>query len=104
MSITAGIVEETIWRGFLFWYFGQVMPLWAAAVLSAIGFGLAHAYQGFRAVPRIIAVGSIFVLLYLLTGSLWLSMLLHAIVDMLQGRAIFGAQLRQRQSKVAVEV
>ena len=98
MSVTAGIVEETIWRGFLFWYLGQVMPLWAAAVLSAIGFGLAHAYQGIAAVPRITLVGAVFAALYLLTGSLWLSMLLHAAVDALQGRAIFGALQKQRAS------
>ncbi|MDJ0709376.1 MAG: type II CAAX endopeptidase family protein [Woeseiaceae bacterium] len=96
LSLTAGIVEETIWRGFLFWYLGTVMPLWAAALISAIGFGLAHAYQGFAKVPRIILVGSVFSALYLLTGSLWLSMLLHAVVDMLQGHAIFDALQRQR--------
>ena len=100
MSVTAGIVEETIWRGFLFWYLGQVMPLWAAAALSAIGFGLAHAYQGIAAVPRIALVGAIFAGLYLLTGSLWLSMLLHAAVDWLQGRAIFGA-LQKREMDAA---
>ena len=72
------------------------MPLWAAALLSAIGFGLAHAYQGFANVPRVILVGGIFSGLYLLTGSLWLCMLLHAVVDMLQGHAIFGALQRQR--------
>ncbi len=103
VSITAGIVEETIWRGFLFWYFGQLMPLWAAATLSAIGFGLAHAYQGMQAVARIMLAGSIFVVLYLLTGSLWLSMLLHALVDMLQGRAVFDALRRQRRSTIPVE-
>ena len=70
--------------------------LMAAALLSAIGFGLAHAYQGLANVPRIIVVGGIFAGLYWLTGSLWLSMLLHAVVDMLQGRAIFGAMQRQR--------
>ena len=98
MSVTAGIVEETLWRGFLFWYLGHVMPLWAAAIVSAIGFGLAHSYQGFAAVPRIILVGGIFALLFLLTGSLWLPMLLHAVVDMLQGRAIYGALQKQNSS------
>lgn len=44
LSLTAGIVEETLWRGFLFWYLGQVMPIWVAAMISAVSFGLAHAY------------------------------------------------------------
>ena len=94
LSLTAGIVEEALWRGFLFWYLGHFMPLWAAALISAIGFGIAHAYQGLAAVPRIVLVGAAFAGLYLLTGSLWLPMLLHALVDLLQGRAVYG-MLRQ---------
>ena len=90
VSITAGIVEETIWRGFMIWYLAQVMPLWAAALISTVGFGLAHAYQGASNVPKVILVGSAFTLLYLLTGSLWLSMILHAVFDIVQGRAAFG--------------
>ena len=94
LSVTAGIVEETLWRGFLFWYLGHFMPLWAAAIVSAVGFGIAHAYQGPAAVPRIVLVGAAFAGLYLLTGSLWLPIILHALVDLLQGRAVYGT-LRQ---------
>lgn len=86
LSITAGIVEETLWRGFLFWYLGQFMPLWAAAIISAVGFGLAHSYQGLINVPRVAMIGAVFSGLYLLTGSLWLPIILHAAVDLLQGR------------------
>jgi len=89
LSITAGIVEETIWRGFLIWYLAQAMPVWAAAILSTIGFGLAHAYQGASSLPKVILVGAAFTLLYLLTGSLWLPMVLHAFFDIAQGRAAF---------------
>ena len=90
VSITAGIVEETIWRGFMIWYLSQLMPVWAAAVVSTVGFGLAHAYQGASNVPKVILVGAAFTLLYLLTGSLWLPMVLHAVFDIVQGRAAFG--------------
>lgn len=89
LSITAGIVEETLWRGFLFWYLGQFMPLWAAAIISAVGFGLAHSYQGLANVPRVAIVGAVFSGLYLLTGSLWLPIILHTAVDLLQGRMVF---------------
>jgi len=89
LSLTAGIVEETIWRGFLLWYLIQFMPVWAAAVISAIGFGLAHAYQGAANVPKVTLIGAVFVGLYLLTGSLWLPMILHAAMDILQGRAAY---------------
>ena len=86
LSITAGIVEEVLWRGFLIWYLSQFMPVWGAALISTIGFGLAHAYQGLRQVPQIMIVGAAFASLYLLTGSVWLAIILHIAVDVLQGR------------------
>ena len=100
MSVTAGIVEETIWRGFLFWYLGMFMPLWAAAIVSALGFGIEHAYQGLAAVPRVTLAGAAFPLLYLVTGSLWLPILLHVAVDVLQGRTIFVVSSRERPAGV----
>jgi membrane protease YdiL (CAAX protease family) len=89
LSITAGIVEEILWRGFLIWYLSQFTPLWAAALISTVGFGLAHAYQGIAHLPQITAVGAAFAGLYLLTGSIWLPIILHAAVDILQGRLAY---------------
>ena len=89
LSVTAGIVEETLWRGYLIWYLAHVMPLWAAAAVSSIGFGLAHSYQGPRNVPKIVVVGLVFAAVTLLTGSLWLAMVLHAVLDIVQGRMAF---------------
>ncbi|MFQ6004675.1 MAG: CPBP family intramembrane glutamic endopeptidase [Woeseia sp.] len=89
LSVTAGIVEETLWRGFLIWYLAQSMPLWAAAMISAVGFGIAHGYQGRAHVPRVAAVGAVLAGLYVLAGSLWLPMALHAVVDLLQGRLAY---------------
>ena len=94
LSITAGIVEEILWRGFLIWYLSQFMPLWAAAVVSTIGFGLAHAYQGIVHLPQVTAVGAAFAGLYLLTGSIWLPIILHAAVDILQGRMTYDVMYR----------
>lgn len=94
LSLTAGIVEETLWRGFLFWYLGHAMPLWAAAMISAAGFGLAHGYQGVAKVPRVVLVGAVLSGLYLLTGSLWLSIVLHAAIDLLQGRMAYEVMRR----------
>jgi len=94
LSITAGIVEEILWRGFLIWYLDQFMPLWAAALVSTIGFGLAHAYQGLAHLPQLTAVGAAFAGLYLLTGSIWLPVILHAAVDILQGRLAYDVIYR----------
>ena len=95
LSITAGIVEETLWRGYLIWYLVQIMPVWTAAIISAVGFGIAHSYQGLANVPKIILVGAIFTGLYVLSGSLWLPIILHAAVDLFQGRLAYKV-LRQR--------
>ena len=89
MSITAGIAEELVWRGFFIWYLSQFMPVWAAAVVSTVGFGVAHAYQGWQNVPKILLVGAVFALLFLMSGSLWLPMLFHAVVDISQGRLAY---------------
>ena len=99
LSITAGIVEEILWRGFLIWYLGQFMPLWAAALISVIGFGLAHAYQGIAHLPQITAVGAAFAGLYLLSGSIWLPVILHAAVDILQGRLAYDVIYRSLTSE-----
>ena len=90
LSITAGIVEEILWRGFLIWYLGQFMPLWAAALFSSLSFGIAHAYQGLSHLPQVTAVGAALAGLYLLAGSIWLPIILHAAVDILQGRLAYA--------------
>ena len=89
LSMTAGIVEESIWRGFLLWYFSQFVPLWAAVMLSSVSFGLAHAYQGVATIPKYTLTGIVFALIYVLTGSLVVPILLHALADALQGRAVY---------------
>ena len=94
LSTTAGIVEELLWRGYIIWYLAWFVPTWAAALLSAVLFGIAHAYQGPANLPRITLVGLAFAGLYLLTGSVWLPMILHAAVDILQGRMAYGVLRR----------
>ena len=92
LSVTAGIVEEILWRGFLMWYLLQFMPLAAAGVVCTLAFGLAHGYQGRRQLPLVTLVGGLFVVLYVLTGSVWMPIVMHAAIDILQGR--LGYELR----------
>ncbi len=89
LSVTAGIVEEILYRGFLIWYFALFLPLWAAVVASSIVFGIGHGYQGPGYALRTGAGGAAFAVLYLLSGSLWLPIVAHAAVDLLQGAAAF---------------
>ena len=89
LSVTAGIVEEIVYRGFMIWLLGNFVPLWAAVILSSVFFGLGHSYQGLEGALRTGAAGLVFAVLYVVSGSIWLPIIGHALVDMLQGRLIF---------------
>lgn len=88
VSITAGIVEEILYRGFAFWYLSQFMPVWAVIIVSAVAFGLGHSYQGAAGIARVTLVGLAFGVFYVLTGSIWLPILAHAALDILQGASL----------------
>ena len=60
------------------------MPTWAAVVVTSLVFGLAHSYQGPAGMARVSLVGLAFAGLYLLSGSLWLPIVAHAILDLAQ--------------------
>ena len=98
VAISAGIVEEFLWRGFLIWYLSQYLTIWYAAGLATILFGLAHAYQGWRKIPQLALVGSAFTILYLMTGSLLLPVALHIAFDLLQGQLAY--EIVSRNNKV----
>jgi membrane protease YdiL (CAAX protease family) len=88
LSITAGVVEEIVYRGFMLWYLAHFMPLWAAVLLSSVAFGLGHSYQGLSGGVRTGLVGLVFAVLYVVSGSIWLPILGHALLDILQGAMI----------------
>ena len=62
--------------------FPWVLNLTLALLISAIIFGLQHLYQGVAGVASTVVAGFLFGLLFLLTGSLLLPMLLHAVMDL----------------------
>jgi membrane protease YdiL (CAAX protease family) len=88
VSITAGIVEEFLYRGFTFWYLAFFMPVWAVVIVSSLAFGLGHTYQGASGVLRVTLIGLAFGAFYVFTGSIWLPMLAHAVLDIVQGASI----------------
>lgn len=95
LSITAGIVEEILYRGFVFWYLGHLLPVWAVVLVSALVFGVGHSYQGVNGIFRVTLIGIVFGGYYLLTGSIWLPIIAHAVLDILQG-AVLLEYLRDR--------
>jgi membrane protease YdiL (CAAX protease family) len=85
VAVTAGIAEEIVFRGFLLVYLTEVFPpvtLGAAMVVSSLLFGLAHSYQGVLGVLLTGLAGYWLAGLFVLTGSLLLPAVVHALVDL----------------------
>lgn len=91
LSVTAGVCEELLFRGFLIWYLGHYTGIIQAALLSSLAFGVGHAYQGPRGIAVTALLGAFFSGMYLLTGSLVLPMLIHALMDLHAGWLGFRA-------------
>jgi membrane protease YdiL (CAAX protease family) len=86
VSISAGICEETIFRGYLQRQFMALTKSAAGGILlSAAAFGAAHAYQGFRMVVVISLYGAMFGILAHWRGSVRPGMIVHAWQDSLAG-------------------
>jgi membrane protease YdiL (CAAX protease family) len=86
MAISAGISEETVFRGYL----QQQFSGWTAHVSigilgQAVVFGLAHGYQGWKNMTALLAWGCILGASATLRKGLRSNMMAHAAVD------IFGA-------------
>ena len=93
VSINAGISEELIFRGFLLWYLEPWVGLPFAVVIAIGLFALAHLYQGWANLPAIAVVAALMFALYLISGSIWLPIVVHALIDVIQGEMI-GSHLQ----------
>lgn len=84
VAITAGCVEELLYRGFLMLFLTDVAG-WGrqeAALVSAIAFGLGHGHQGVRAVAAATLAGIGLAEIYLATQSLLLPMIAHVVIGL----------------------
>jgi len=83
LSVNAGVVEEALFRlalpALLVIVTGE--PI-SAFVLAAMVFGALHAYQGWVGVLATSVVGLLFTGLYVLSGSILLVMVVHALFDL----------------------
>jgi uncharacterized protein len=89
VSVTAGICEETIFRGYL----QKQLIAWTANVpagvlLSAAAFGVGHIYQGAKATVVIGVYGLLFGILAQLRRSVRPGMMTHALHDSVSGLAL----------------
>lgn len=82
MALTAGICEETVFRGYL----QQQISAWTGhgaigVVGQAVVFAVAHAYQGWKKVALIFVWGCAFGVLVWLRKGLRANMIAHAVLD-----------------------
>jgi CAAX protease family protein len=85
LSITAGICEEVLYRGYLLWYLQSLGLGRGAVVVAIVAFGITHSFQGIRGIIGTGIMGAVFMGVYLLTGSLVAPIVLHATVDLANG-------------------
>lgn len=82
LSYTAGICEEIIFRGFFFWQLNQFIPLIPSILMVNLLFGLSH----YGTQKRNMILASLFGVLasctFIWTGSLWIAIVLHIMIDL----------------------
>jgi CAAX protease family protein len=93
VSITAGVCEEILYRGWLLSLFGAALgSVWLGLLISSILFGFAHAYQGRNAIFGTGVLGAIFGVVFVVCGSLIPGQVLHTAMDLNNGLALGRAQ------------
>jgi len=88
MCISAGFCEELMYRGFLVTYFIDPMKPgfpWLAAIFPAILFSMAHFYQGYKAMFKIMLLSALFALIFIFSGSLLYVVIIHFLIDLVGG-------------------
>ncbi|HLW97782.1 MAG TPA: CPBP family intramembrane glutamic endopeptidase [Candidatus Acidoferrales bacterium] len=88
VSLSAGIVEEIVYRGVLLqilWYW--IGNWWVAVLLCALAFALGHSIQGLKNIFIVFFMSLIFHALVRFTGSLYIAMAVHATYDAIAGLA-----------------
>jgi membrane protease YdiL (CAAX protease family) len=89
MSITAGMAEEFIFRGYLQQQFAILTRNpWLGLLCSALIFGLAHGYEGLPGILLITIYGALFGLLARMRRNLRPGMMAHAWHDAVSGLAL----------------
>jgi membrane protease YdiL (CAAX protease family) len=84
LSVTAGVCEEWVLRGVVFHALNVKIgaSITTSLLISSLLFGWNHLYQGRKAVGSTAAIGLAFGLLALLSGNLFVPILLHCAMDL----------------------
>ena len=84
LSLSAGICEEIIFRGFLLYLLQAIfpnIPLFLITLITCTLFGISHFYQRLQGIIVSMIFGVLFMSLYIVTGSLILPIFLHFFQD-----------------------
>jgi uncharacterized protein len=90
LSVSAGICEEFLFRGYFQQQFARATGrLWVGVLISALLFGGAHGYEGIAGMLMITVFGALFSLLAIRRESLRAGMIAHAWHDSISGIALW---------------
>ncbi len=90
MCIAAGVFEEIMYRGYMVTYFlpqynqSSGWPI-LAAIAPAFLFSLAHYYQGWQAMMKILLLSMLLGLIFIVSESLYIVMGIHFTIDLAGG-------------------
>ncbi|NML62458.1 CPBP family intramembrane metalloprotease [Massilia sp. RP-1-19] len=101
VSVTAGICEEVLYRGFLFAYLQSAPwnldPVTTLLLASAM-FGIAHFGQGLKGMLLTGTIGLFLGYLYIATGSLLAPIIVHILIDLRATALCYLRAVTQRQA------
>lgn len=86
--ILAGFAEETVFRGYMFERLARLLKNNKGSnslilLITSILFAFAHyTTQGIAGVEQAVITGLLFGSIYMITGTLWMSMIAHAVFDL----------------------
>jgi membrane protease YdiL (CAAX protease family) len=88
LAVTAGVCEEFLYRGFAMGALVRVgLPAWGVVILTAVLFGLAHAYQGRSGILGTFVMGILLGVVRLAYDTLVAVIMMHAVMDLVAGIA-----------------
>ncbi|HEY0737567.1 MAG TPA: CPBP family intramembrane glutamic endopeptidase [Herpetosiphonaceae bacterium] len=85
LSVTTGVCEEVLFRGFALHYLTRgplALSLPLGVVIACALFGVGHRYQGWRGALQTCGFGACMCALFVATGSLLLPIVVHILVNL----------------------
>ncbi len=106
IAVLAGVGEECAYRGVAYVLLVDLLgSAWLSLTICTLAFALAHIYQGWKSSLEVGALSLLSQLAVFLTGSLYLSIAVHAAYDTLLGwlvmRFFLDAKLNSAKSETA---